>query len=106
MGIPARRKEVEEAPRTVGVRELRQNLSRYLRRVEAGETLEVTEHGRPVAVLAPLPPANESILDRWIREGRARPAKGDLRDIGPPIKLPPGSPSVSEILDELREDTV
>jgi len=38
----------------VGVRELRQNLSKYLRRVLSGETLEVTEGGRPVAVLAPL----------------------------------------------------
>ena len=47
-----------ENPRTpqVGVRELRQNLSVYLRRVEAGETLEVTEHGHSVARLTPLPP--------------------------------------------------
>jgi len=91
---------------TVGVRELRQNLSKYLRRVQAGETLEVTEHGRAVAVLAPLPPPDESVLDRLIREGRARPGKGNLLDLGPPIKLPPGSPSLSEILDELREDIV
>jgi prevent-host-death family protein len=39
---------------TVGVRELRQNLSRYLDRVKAGETLIVTEHGREVARLVPL----------------------------------------------------
>jgi prevent-host-death family protein len=35
--------------RRVGVRELRQNLSKYLRRVERGERLEVTEHGPPQA---------------------------------------------------------
>ena len=40
---------------TVGVRELRQRASELLRRVEAGETIEVTDRGRPVAVLAPLP---------------------------------------------------
>jgi prevent-host-death family protein len=38
----------------VPVRELRQNLSRYLDRVKAGEDLTVTEHGRPVARLVPL----------------------------------------------------
>jgi prevent-host-death family protein len=37
----------------VGVRELRQNLSRYLERVKAGESLTVTEHGREVARLVP-----------------------------------------------------
>lgn len=40
-------------PETVGVRELRQNLSRYLDRVKAGETLVVTEHGRVIAHLVP-----------------------------------------------------
>ena len=53
----------------VGIRELRQNLSVYLRRVEAGETLEVTERGKPVALLTPLP-GRQSILDRLIAEGR------------------------------------
>ena len=102
-----REPERSEAPHpTVGLRELRQNLSRYLRRVKAGETLEVTEYGRPVAVLAPmppLPPPNESVLDRLIREGRARPAKGDLRDLGPPLKLE-GGRSLSEALEEQRAE--
>lgn len=39
---------------TVAIRELRQNLSRYLRRVEAGESLIVTDRGRGVARLVPL----------------------------------------------------
>lgn len=41
--------------RAVGVAELRQNLSRYLRRVEQGERLLVTDRNRPIAELAPLP---------------------------------------------------
>ena len=46
---------------TVGVAELRQNLSRYLRRVEQGERLVVTDHNRPVAELGPPPaPAGRS----------------------------------------------
>jgi prevent-host-death family protein len=69
----------------VGVRELRQNLSVYLRRVKNGESLEVTEHGHPVAVLAPLPEP-QSVFDRMLAEGRIRPATGSLAD----LPLPPG----------------
>jgi prevent-host-death family protein len=61
----------------VGVRELRQNLSVYLRRVDAGETLEVTERGRSVALLVPLPRGG-SLLERWVASGRVRPPGGDL----------------------------
>lgn len=61
----------------VGVRELRQNLSVYLERIALGETLEVTDRGQPVAILAPLPkPA--SVLERLRAEGRLTPATGDL----------------------------
>ena len=52
----------------VGIRELRQNLSIYVDRVKAGESLEVTEHGRPVALLRPLP-ASRSAFDRLVAEG-------------------------------------
>ena len=38
----------------IGVRELRQHASRYLARVASGETLEVTDRGRPVALLVPV----------------------------------------------------
>jgi prevent-host-death family protein len=67
----------------VGVRELRQNLSKYLRRVARGETLEVTERGRPVAILGPLgEPA--SPLGRLLSTGRARRPEGDLVELLPP----------------------
>lgn len=46
----------------VGIRELRQNLSRYLDRVKAGEALIVTEHGREVARLVPSEPGGYSEL--------------------------------------------
>lgn len=41
--------------RSIGVRELRQNASKYLRDVKRGETVEVTERGEPVARLVPVP---------------------------------------------------
>lgn len=67
----------------MGIRELRQNLSKYLRRVERGERLEVTEHGRPVAVLAPIG-APEDSLARLVAIGRVTPPEGDLLELLPP----------------------
>ena len=61
----------------VGVRELRQNLSVYLARIAQGETLEVTDRGQPVAILAPLPKPI-SVLERLNRDGRLIPGRGDL----------------------------
>lgn len=66
----------------VGVRELRQDLSRYLRRVRAGERLVVTERGRPLAVLAPWADEGD-VLDRLIADGQARRGNGKLLEITP-----------------------
>lgn len=87
--------------RTVGVAELRRNLSRYLRRVEEGERLLVTDRNRPVAELGP-PPATGRELDRLIAEGRvSRPRRRGfpdaLRHDGDPYAL-------SRALDEIRGD--
>lgn len=83
----------------VGVRELRQNLSVYLRRVAAGHTFEVRAHGRAVAVLAPLPNAGTA-LDRLIAAGRATRPVGDLLDLWPP----PGQPVTHRLTDALQEE--
>jgi prevent-host-death family protein len=72
-------------PKTgVGIRELRQNLSVYLRRVKKGESLQVRERGQPVAVLAPAG-TNATVLERLIAAGRATPANGDLLTLGEPL---------------------
>lgn len=86
----------------VGVRELRQNLSVYLRRVKDGESLEVTEQGRPVARLIPLAPGQRGRLAEMIEDGRATEAKGDILD-RPPLELGPG-PSVVDLLIAMRDE--
>jgi prevent-host-death family protein len=58
---------------TVGVRELRQNLSKYLDRVKAGEDLVVTEHGREVARLMPI--AADAYADLAVRFGASVPTE-------------------------------
>jgi prevent-host-death family protein len=96
--------ETGAAPARVGVRELRQNLSVYLRRVQAGESFEVTDHGHAVARLSPRVPETLSPLERLLAEGRASPAAGDLLALGPPIKPAPGAPRLSDVLERMRED--
>ena len=88
----------ERATPRVGVRELRQNLSVYLDRVKDGETLEVTEHGRPVARLAPLASGYASSLDRLVAEGLAAPAP-EL-----PAPLADSPQSLSAALERQREE--
>src|SRR2546428_12468405 len=87
----------------VGVRELRQNLSVHLRKVKAGQVLEVTERGIPVAQLTPLSRPDDP-LARLEAAGLVvqRPAKR-LEDRPRPVRLARGL-SISKLLDELRED--
>jgi prevent-host-death family protein len=53
---------------SIGLRELRQRASELLRRVEAGDSIEITTRGRPVAILVPLRGASRG--HRLVREGR------------------------------------
>jgi len=91
--------------RTVGIRELKNSLSKYLRYVRAGERVEVTDRGEIVGVIVPAhtaAPAYTSHLDRLIAEGKLRPAtrKGDpfggFRGLG----LPPGT--AAQLINEDR----
>ena len=98
-------RETRQGPARVGVRELRQNLSVYLDRVKHGETLEVTEHGQPIARLGPRPATPISIIDQMIADGRITPATFDHRKIPPPPPNPDRSgQTLTEILLEMRDE--
>jgi prevent-host-death family protein len=88
--------------RQLGVRELRQQASRWLRRVAAGESFEVTDRGRPVALLVPIP--RPEGLDALVASGQARLGDGHLSELGPPLPLPDGATPPSEVLERLRFD--
>lgn len=84
---------------TVGVAELRQNLSQFLRRVERGERLVVTDRNRPVAELGP-PPSTGAALDRLIAQGLAsRPIR---RGFPEPLDMGGDPYALSDALDEVR----
>ena len=90
---------------SVGIRELRQQASALLKRVVAGETIEVTDHGHPIARIVPL---RGSTLDQLVLERRASDAHGDLLDIMDELGLPAtpeaAQPAPSQVLAELRAD--
>lgn len=97
--------EPERRPARVGVRELRQNLSVYLDRVKAGETLEVTERGEPVAELRPRSQKRLSPWERLIADGLVTRATIRPSDIPPPLPNPdPDGPTLTEILLQMREE--
>ncbi|MBA3381833.1 MAG: type II toxin-antitoxin system prevent-host-death family antitoxin [Actinobacteria bacterium] len=84
---------------SIGIRELRQNASRYLRLVEErGEPIQITDRGRPVALLAPLP--DSGTIERLVATGRLRRGKGG--PLPKPVDPIPGVPLPSEILAEMR----
>jgi prevent-host-death family protein len=87
---------------SVGVRELRQRASELLRRVAAGETIEITDRGHPVALLTPLPHGRP--LERLRAAGEVEPATGDLADLSEPLEPTPGRPTPSAVLDLLRRN--
>lgn len=78
----------------VGIRELRADLSRWVRRVAAGEEVVVTDRGKPVAKLVPM--NGERRIDQLIREGRVTPAPRPWR--GPLPKPIEGIGTLSDIV--------
>jgi prevent-host-death family protein len=84
--------------RTVGLKTLKNKLSEYVRLAAAGDTVVITDRGRPVAEIRPPPPKSESIIERGVREGWITPAKK------PFAPLPPGKPVLGLTLEKLMED--
>ena len=85
----------------IGIRQLQQHACGVLRRVRAGEGVEVTERGRPVAIL--VPQRAGSALDALRASGRLTPAEGDVLEIGPPLRPRSGSSSASARLRKMRD---
>lgn len=92
--------------RSVGLKVLKNKLSEYVRLAERGETVRVTDRGRPVAELVPPQPERDapSADERWataVRAGLITPAR--IRGAGPP---PAGKPvmTLEELMDELERD--
>ena len=84
----------------VGIRALKQNASAVVAEAVAGEVVTITDRGRPVALLGPIP---DRPLDALIATGRARSARTSLADLPGPARRRRGRPPLSEVLAELRD---
>ena len=82
----------------VGIRELRDNLSRYISKVREGTEVVVTDHGNAVALIVPLDGAR--LMDRLIREGVVTPPEDRSRS-RPAERIRPSGP-VSPLIAEQR----
>lgn len=87
---------------SMGIRELKDNLSQTVRRVEKGERVAVTAHGRVVAMLVPSGPATMSKRDQLIAEGKLIPARNTSRTPikWPNLNLPKGT--AQDLMDFIR----
>lgn len=84
---------------SAGIRELRQRASELVRRVERGETIQITDRGRPVALLSPLPEGGA--LERLRATGDVESALADVDALPSPLVVDAESPS--SVLARLRE---
>jgi prevent-host-death family protein len=92
---------------SVTVSELNRQTAKVLDRIKAGESLEISEHGRPVARLSPaVPSTGAPLLDRLIAQGKAIPAANSGPIPPTPARDVPEEEgvSLSAALAEMRED--
>ncbi len=88
--------------KTVGIRELKSRLSRYIKRVEQGERITITDRGHPVAIIGPAAASSRANrLEAMLRTGAARWAGGKPRGSARPARLTRG-PSVTDAIIEDR----
>ncbi|WP_420637866.1 type II toxin-antitoxin system Phd/YefM family antitoxin [Candidatus Poriferisocius sp.] len=81
----------------VGIRALKQNASAVVAEAAAGETVTITDRGRPVAQMTPL---RKSRLEALVEAGRARPPRREATE----LPIPEPGPDLSGVLAEMRDD--
>jgi prevent-host-death family protein len=81
----------------IGIRELRDTLSKQLERVRQGHSITVTDHGKPIARIVPL--EGQSVFERLVAEGKITPAKRPHRPAPEPVIT---GVVVSDLLHEQR----
>ncbi len=95
---------MKDVAETIGIRELRQNASRYIAMVKEGRRIAVTERGKLVGYLEPVERPTTT-FERLVAAGQVRRASGrGTRGLPPPTPLDDGGPSMSDVLRQMRDE--
>jgi prevent-host-death family protein len=90
---------------SVGIREAKIHLSRYLKLVQKGTEVVITDHGRPVGKIVPMASRDltlEDRIERLVEQGLLEPLAGErLKTVPPPIPVPKGA--AQKMLQEDRD---
>ena len=83
--------------------------SKVIHEAAAGETVVITEHDRPIAMLVPLPSTGDPVADQLIRDGKLSPASNPgglaaLLAIRPVAASDDGD--TAEVVSDLRADRI
>jgi prevent-host-death family protein len=89
----------------VGIRELRDRLSSFLERARAGESIEITDRGRPIAMLVPLPESRATVGE-LVASGKLRLAERTWRPGAIRVNAPAGARPPSEHVREMRDEQI
>lgn len=91
----------------MGIREVTRHTSKVIHRAASGETVVITEHDQPIAMLVPLPNTGNILLDQLIQEGKVTPASNP-GGVAALLAIEPENThtdvDVAAIVTELRED--
>jgi prevent-host-death family protein len=92
---------------SVGIREMTRRTSQVIHQAAAGETVLITEHGQPIAMVVPLPKSGSEAVDRLVREGRLIPPTNPA-GVEAALAIEPVSTGLdvdsAQIVSELREE--
>jgi prevent-host-death family protein len=86
----------------VGIRELKTNLSKYMDKVKSGQSIVITEHGKPVGRIIPEGQSLEERVDALVQAGVIAWSGKKLKRIKPPV-VNRSDKLISDIVIEMRE---
>ena len=90
------------AATTVGIRELKAQLVRYVRQVKAGGTVTITEKGKPIGRIIPVRTSTDERVQELIRSGLAHWSGRKPKPFKPTVR-PRGNRTVADLVVENRE---
>jgi prevent-host-death family protein len=90
-------------PTQIGVRELKAHLGKWLQHVKAGQTVIITERGKPIGQISPLPPSRIERMQALAASGLIGQIGEKLMALEPKV-VNQGPRPISDLISEERDD--